>query len=777
MKNESTHDVQGFFSALDIGDVREAQQESKWRKLLMVPAFVLVAVLLGALCVFPSLVAVSVGAKIAEPVVDMWKGLPTSLEDVQIGEKNVFLDKNDEKFAEVWNEDRTRLKSVKDISDYAIQGLIDTEDKRFWEHKGADAVGTMRSAVLGTGGGSGITQQLVKNLQFYNVAGRDKKDNAVERTYYRKIKELKLALEYEKKHSKEDILLQYFNTVAFGAPNIYSIETASQYFFGKSAKELSLSEASLLVGSVQNPAKFNLEKKENEKFWKKRQKIVLQRMVAEGSVTQKEADDAYTEKHEFKLHKDSSGNCHSSKYPFYCDYVLDFLLRSPRLGETVEERSAILDKGGLVVRTHMDPKVMDSMQKKAMKSFSKRGRVVAPSVVVKPGSGGVSGWGFNREYGKGKGKTTINVANNPAATGSTFKMVTLAAALEQGMSDSDLTFSAPCPLRPPAKYHAPPGGFKNSNGCTFQAGNLNYRQATAWSSNTWYVTLAMKTGMGNVLDMSRNLGLKVQDNISESSLSYVLGATEQSPIDMAAAFATFANGGVYCPPTPIESYEYQHGGQPKVPDTYKPESDSCRRVMSPRTASKVLDAMKANTYGDGVSGAFGTKARIPGYDAVGKSGTNGKYNFAWAQVSTDYSFFIDVYDFDKPSRGLSRHFTYRGGATSHNIAPEEGADVFEGVVKATKAKGAPLDYSSTDSSKKPVPVPRRDFFVVPEFSGMRTSDALHYAQQLGVKAHVSKERRDAPAGYSSDVVVEQSIPSGTELPVGTEKEIVLYSTR
>lgn len=770
-------DSEEFFSYYSVGEMYE-DTSPRTKKASAISMFVALSMLVGLIFAVPPLMGGSVAASMAVPVADLWKKLPNSLEDAQIGEKNVLLDKNGKKFAEIWNEDRTKLASTDDISEYAIQALIDTEDKRFWDHNGVDAIGTTRSAVLGTGGGSGITQQLVKNLQFYNMAGRDKRDEAVEKTYYRKIKELKLAMAYEKEHSKEEILLQYFNTVAFGAPNIYSIETAAQYFFGKHAKDLTLSEASLLVGTVQNPVKFNLAKSERKDDWKARQKIVLQRMVAEGNITQKEADEAFAEEHKFKLHKDSSGNCNSSKYPFYCDYVMDYLLHSPRLGETEEERSAILDKGGLTIRTNMDPVVMDTMQKKAMKSFGKNNRVVAPSVITEPGTGAVLGWGFNREYGhKGKGKTTINVADNPAATGSTFKMVTLAAALESGMSDSELTFGSQCPLRVPAGYDAPAGGFKNSNGCTFQAGKLNYRQATAWSSNTWYVTLAMKIGMDEVFDMSKSMGLTVQKNVGKGSLSYVLGATEQSPINMSAAFATFANEGIYCPPTPVSKYEHADGSSPKIPDTYRPEDDSCRRVMSPRTASKVLDAMRANTYGDGVSGAFGTKAKISGYDAVGKSGTNGKYNFAWGQVSSDYSLFIDVYDFDKPSRGLSSYYAYRGQATGHNVAPEEGSHVLRDVARATKAKGKKLNYSSTDNRNIPVPVKKRDFFTVPAFAGMTPSEALAHAEKLGIEAHVSKEKKDPPAGYQKGVIVEQSIKPGTELPVGTEKSIVLYETR
>lgn len=776
-KNEARiMQLEEFFSntnlSLDIQDKEEKPRFSKKFKGLI--ALILCSVMLGVLITLPAIAGGAAVAQVSEPVVDMWKNYPEQLDNVSIAERNIISDKNGDVFAQIWSEDRVSVENLDDISDYAKEGLIATEDKRFYDHKGIDVKGTARAALRG-GGGSGITQQLVKNLQFYNMAGKDKKDEAVEVSYERKVKELKLSLSYEEDHSKDEILLEYFNTVAFGSPNIYSIEAASQYFFGKSAKKISLAESAVLVGSVQNPAKYDLNKKENKDDWKSRQKIVLDRMVAEKYITQEEAEKASDEKLKLVKEKTSAGSCASSKFPFYCDYVMTYLKHSPKLGETQEERDAILAKGGLHIKTYMDPKVMKSIDERLENDFGNKNRVVAPAAVVEPGTGGVTGFGVNREYGSGEGKTTINVPANKSGTGSAYKPITIAAALENGMNESSLKFSSACPLNPGPNFDSPSGGFKNSNGCTFQTGNLDYEQATAWSSNTWFVTLAMKTGMKNVLDMSKSLNLNVPDSVSERSLSFVLGSAENSNINMAAAFGTFANEGIFCPATPVESYEYADGTSPAVPDTYDPAETACRRVTSPHTASVVLKAMRANTYPGHAKSPFGTDAKIKGYDAVGKSGTNQNYNWTWVQVSKEYSMFFNIYDMDRLTRGVSG-MTYKGRYTSKNISTKAGSDVLRSVVDATNAKSEKLDYNNKDSSLKPVPVETRDFFTIPSALGMSPGEAVSTMESLGIKVHVSKEKRPSSKGYPKGVIIEQSLKPGLQLPVGTNKEIILYES-
>lgn len=774
--NYEDTDVDGFFTGdNEVKIYPGAKKQSGigvFGRLSMIAA---VSVIMGLLLTLLPTAAISTGLIGSAEAVDIWRELPEELDDVSIAERNVMYDANGDVFAEVWAEDRVALDSLDQISDYAKNGLIATEDKRFYEHSGIDYIGTLRSAATGSGGGSGITQQLVKNLQFFNMAGKDKKDEAVEETYARKLRELKLAFNYEETHSKDEILLEYFNTVAFGSPNIYSIESASQYFFGKSAKDLSLAESAALVGSVQNPAVYNMTADSQYDLWKTRQKAVLDRMVAEGFITKDEARSAADEELDLIMEKTSYGNCASSDYPFYCQYVLDYLSNSPKLAETQEERDAILSRGGLQIKTYLEPETVDEINEELKNSFGNDYRIIAPTAVVEPGTGGVAAFGVNREYGDGEGETTLNLPNTPIGVGSTYKPFVLAAALDSGMTESDLTFDTPCPYRPQG-YDYPASGYKNSMGCGgFQSGKLNYEEATAWSSNTWYLNLGTQVGMPKLKEFSEQIGLNVPDTITDRSLSLVLGTVENSPIQMSASYATFANEGVYCPPTPVVSYEYSDGTTPAIPDSYDPASDACQRVMSPNAASTVLKAMRANTYEGYVDHPFGTDGQVEGYDAVGKSGTNERYGYSWGQVSANYSLFMNIYDMDRPTNEVYDVTRWRGVVQTSNPAPKAAqaimADVLEGTPKDK------LDYDNKDTSKKAVPVEKRDFFTIPSVIGMKPEEAVKTMESVGITTHVSKDVQEVPSDdFPTGVVSEQSLEPGTQLAVGTEKEVILYIT-
>lgn len=708
--------------------------------------------------------------------VDVWRGLPEELDNVSIAERNVLYDANGDIFAQVWSEDRVALESLDEISDYAEQGLVATEDKRFYKHTGIDYIGTARSAATGSGGGSGITQQLVKNLQFYNMAGRDNKEAAVEESYARKLRELKLAFNYEETHTKEEILLGYFNTVAFGSPNIYSIESASQYFFGKSAKDLNLAESAALVGSVQNPAVYNLNNDDSKDLWQGRQKAVLDRMITEGFITKDEAKAAANEELKLVRKKVSYGNCASSKYPFYCQYVFSELSKSPKLAETQEERDAILARGGLHIKTYLKPNVVDKIDEELKNSFGNSYEIVAPTAVVEPGTGGVTGFGTNRSYGEEAGETTLNLPNTAVGTGSTYKPIVLAAALDSGMTEADLTYNTPCPFRPNG-YDYPGNGYKNSLGCGgFQTGTLDYKQATAWSSNTWYTDLGTRVGLPKVKDFSKSLGLSIPDTITDRSLSLVLGSVENTPIQMAAAYASFANDGVYCPPTPVASYEYADGTVPAIPDTYDPAQDGCKRAMSPKTASIVLKSLRANTYEGEVDHPFGTDGQVSGYDAVGKSGTNERFGYSWGQVSSNYAMFMSIYNMKSPTSEIYGNVRWRGITQPTNPGPKAGSAVFAKVLEGTPKDK--LNYNNKDNKKEEVPVEKRDFFTIPSVIGMTPEEAVQTMQSVGITTHVSKETKPIPSkDYPSGVVVEQSLEPGTQLAVGTSKEVILHVTK
>lgn len=736
--------------------------------------FFVISVMIGVLASVPFVVSAVSTVPIANAGIKMWDDLPDELEDVQIAEINTLYDVNGKVFAEVWSENRIDLENIDQVSPYAINALISTEDKRFYEHKGFDFIGTARSALAHSGGGSGITQQLIKNLRFYNQAGKEHKEEAVETSLNRKLVELRLALNYEKTHTKDEILLRYFNTVAMGAPNIYGIEAASNFFFNKPAKDLTLPEAAALIGTVQNPVYYDMRDPNNYDEWKQRQKEVLGRMVAEGKITEAEENEAYNTELNFTMKEKYSGNCTSSSNPNYCNYVMESLVNNPRLGETREERESIISKGGLKIYTYYDPEETKIVNNIVQSDFGNTNRIIAPVAVVEPGTGGVRAIGMNRTYGDNvnDGQTTLNFPNLPTGTGSTYKMIVLAAALANGFTEADLRFASDCPLYPGENYDYPAGGFKNSVSCAYQGGMMDYTRATAISSNTWFITLEKRVGVEKVKEFAKSLNLSAPDNITNRSLSYALGVTENSPINMAAAFATFSNGGIFCPATPVSNFEYADGSKPRTPDNYNPADNSCKRVMSAADASVVLKAMRANTSSTPYADAFGRDNFIAGDLAVGKSGTNELFNSAWAQVSSNLSLFIDIYD-PVNINNLIEWVDHRGEVKnwSENAASVTGGDIMKALVAYSHPK--PLDFNNKNQSLDETPVDLSDFYIIPSVLGMKPENALNVLENMGIKTKILKEKAAPSSMFPSGVIVNQSLIAGTRVAAGTTKEMIL----
>ena len=728
---------------------------------------------------YPVLLAVALVMSmtiVGKPILTSWRELPSELPEINIAGRNTILDSNGDVIARVWNENRKTLDSIEQISKFAVDALIATEDSRFYENNGVDVKGTIRAAVSGEGGGSGITQQLVKNLLYFDIAGTNK-TLATEQSIERKIRELKLAMQYDETHSKEEILVEYFNLVAFGSPSRYGIESAAQYFFGKPASDLNIEESAVLVGSVQNSSMYNLESNDPEVIERyiSRKDDVLARMLEEGYITKSQHKAAKENELKFVFKRESGGTCAQGTDPFYCEYALDYIRNSPRYGETREEREMLLAKGGLTIKTHLDPEVQNIVHDQLVSDYGLNNRIAVPTAIVKPGSGGVSAMSANRNYGTNadNGETLINLARKPIGTGSVFKMVTLGAAAKNGYGRNDLTISSECPLYTPG-YDMPPGGFNNSNSCALQGGTLDYKKATAYSSNTWYVTLEKAIGVEAVKEFAASIGLPAGGGITERSLSYTLGTTEHDAISMAAAFATFANNGVYCPATPVMSVSYEDGSTPAVPDTYDGQSDKCRSVMSPEDASIVAEAMRANVSGE-VKNAFGINHKVPGYDTAGKSGTNESQNSSWLQMSGNYVLYNNAFDPITPANGIE-NFVYQGNLRGwgDHVVGNTGRDTLKRIFDAKGYR--PLNYGSTDDEETPNILDQENFFTVPSVYGSKPEEAVDILEKLGLEVHVSKERvlrEELDDKIPSGVVVSQSIEANTRLTNSTDKIIEL----
>ena len=261
----------------------------------------------------------------------------------------------------------------------------------------------------------------------------------------------------------------------------------------------------------------------------------------------------------------------------------------------------------------------------------------------------------------------------------------------------------------------------------------------------------MKIGVDKVKDFAASVGIPAPESISSRSLSYGLGSTEHSPVDMAAVFASFASGGVFCPATPIQSVTGVDGVEVAPPDGYDPSADACRRVLSPHAAAVVADAMHANMDGS-VPSAFGLRYRVPGYDVAAKSGSNNVINSTWAVVTGGLALFSNVYDPVNTAEGMDFH-EFRGHVARWNdhAVAQSAASYLPGVFAAHVSSGG---------------------VEVPSLVGLSADAAVAVGESSGLRVVVDRERSSSdsvPSGF----VVWQSVEPGSRLLVGSRREIVV----
>ena len=519
------------------------------------------------------------------------------------------------------------------VSPIMRQAIVAIEDSRFLDHPGIDLRGTMRAIVAnstqsgGTQGGSTITQQYVKNLLIASASNEEELEAARARTPSRKLREIRYALALERRYSKEEILERYLNTVYFG-DGAYGIQAAAQRYFGINASELNLAQAATLAGVVQQPVGLNPRRFPIKA--EARRNVVLQRMVDLGYIT---ADSA-TKASKISLSKslritEKRNGCTTSYAAYFCDYVLSFIKKDSFFGETAEDREAFLRRGGLTIKTTLDPALQTAAQKAvdtAIPRKDKSRKAVAVSS-VQPGTGGVLVMAQNRIWGtSGRGKTTVNFNVNTkyggslgAQAGSTFKVFVLAAALDQGLpitttlnSPSSRTFTGFVDCTTGAPFA--PYRVQNSTG----SGTYSMKTATANSVNTFFVALEKKTGLCRPKEIAEAMGVTQATGTPLKRVpSFVLGSQAVSPLAMAEAYATFAARGTHCRSVPMSEVVDRDGASLGAP------SADCKEVIRPAVADAVnqllTSVMKIGT---------GKSLKI-GRPVAGKTGTTNENAAVW----------------------------------------------------------------------------------------------------------------------------------------------------
>lgn len=611
--------------------------------------------------------AAAVSGSTASGSIEFFDTLPAELQVDPPSQSTKILAADGSVIANLYAENRTRV-PLDQISPYMKDAVIAIEDNRFYEHGGVDTTGILRALVAtargNKQGASTITQQYVNNVLNASLEseGRsaDVKLNGVNKGVGDKLREMKLAIALEKKFTKEQILEGYLNIVFFNR-DAYGIEAASKFFFSTSAKDLTLPQAALLAGLVNSPSAFDpITNPENAKV---RRDLVLNAMLAQHKITKAQHTAAVATPVKPKVTPARQGCAYSPTAPYFCDYVLHLLLNNPAYGADATEREKKIFRGGLTIKTTLDPKAQKAAQDQVNASAgSNPDKWGAALVSVEPKTGKITNMAQNTSWFPGKGKfdSQINFSVDQyddqgndlnglggAQPGSTMKPFTFAEWLEEGKSMNTFVnaaqrrYAQDFPWRNTCS--TPTVGWYDSSNGTDDLQNAEegyYRNMTVLdglknSINTATFASASQLdlcGIQKVVDaVGLHGGLPVRDKetnaivdanpkVTMTTLGNLLGSTQTAPLTMASAFATFANDGKYCAPIAITSVTDQTGAQLPA------QSTACRDAVKPEVARGVNYALQQvlnEGSGSLIEPRISTRTTFPIAAKTGTSNNNG----------------------------------------------------------------------------------------------------------------------------------------------------------
>jgi penicillin-binding protein 1A len=470
---------------------------------------------------------------------------------------------------------------LSELPPYLPKAFVAIEDRRFFSHFGIDPIGIARAVfrdVTGRGGmegGSTLTQQLAKNLFLTQ-----------ERTLSRKIQEAILALWLERKYSKDQILELYLNRVYFGS-GAFGVEAAAQKYFGKSARQVTLSEAAVLAGLMKSPTR--LAPNRNLTAANERAAQVITAMAEQGHITEAMAKLALAAPAQV-VHDKSAGSIN-----YAADYVMDML----------DDTVGAIDED-IVVTTTLDPRMQaaaehaltDELDAKGDKYGVEQGALVAldPDGAVKALVGG-------RNYADSQFNRAVAAKRQP---GSSFKPFVYLAALEKGLRPDTVREDAPITVK----------GWSPENYSREYFGPVTLTKALAMSLNTVAVRLGLEVGPKTVVRTAHRLGITSE---LEPNASIALGTSAVTPLEMVAAYDSFANGGIGVQPHVIARVRTANG---KL--LYARKNANFGRVIDPQYVA-MMNSMMEETLLTGTA----RKAELPGWQAAGKTGTSQDWRDAW----------------------------------------------------------------------------------------------------------------------------------------------------
>lgn len=540
-------------------------------------------------------------------VMNQWTEDLPSIEDTDFTshaqESVMFADDGQTVLAEFQLEKRDPIE-LSQISPYVLKGTVDTEDVRFYEHDGVDFPGIARALVNNLRGGklegaSTITQQLVRNTVLTQEAH--------EISFERKIREAELAVNLEKRFSKDEILLMYLNTINYG-DGCYGIEAAARNYFQTSAADLTLTQAATLIGIPQSPTYLN--PKEHPEACLERRNVVLDRMLSAGDITRDEYEAATSAELGLSLAPDAPADGIYA-YHYFTSYVRDLLLSE---NNPYGCSYADLFKGGLIIYTSINPSLQDKAEAACSAQRERMDADLEASLVaIEAQTGQVKAMVGGSDYDTSKVNLATGTGGSGRQAGSTFKAFTLAAAIEQGVSPQTLVdCTSPMTHVIDGQSHE----FENFDGYNY--GIRSIQSATAISSNTGYLRLSEAIGQSSTTEMAARLGVA---SPMTTVYSTTLGAADVTPLDMAAAYATLASGGIKRAPVVVTKILDRNG------QVIYEAPDTSERVLDERVTAATTKVLR--TVFETGEGTANNARLYSGQPVAGKTGTSSDFADHW----------------------------------------------------------------------------------------------------------------------------------------------------
>ena len=704
--------------------------------------FLIVSVMSGALAAGLAVPFAGLAGVGSEKVVDAVQTLPRELAIDPVAVRSRILAADGTLIATLYEQNRVPV-SLSYINPIMRKAIVAIEDSRFYEHGAIDLKGTLRAMLRNQTegevqqGGSTITQQYVKLSLVEKAKTAEERHQATAVTYERKLTELRYAIAVESQYSKDEILERYLNVVNFG-DGTYGVQAAAQHYFRTSAKNLTLPQAALLAGLVKNPTGY--DPTNDMARAKARRDVVLRRMLELGVISLHQANNALKTPviDPQKVLKVPNG-CASSRYPFYCEYVVSKLLQNPALGRTAKDRDHYLKTGGLTVTTSLDRRIQKAAQASINEHTKRTDSAVAAITVVEPGTGLVKAMVQSKEYGKGAYQTAYNynVEKSYAGgfggfqNGSTMKAFTVAAAISKGVP-LDYRINSPDQINLSGKRFRTCSGWTRDPDYRPQnstrGGNITLVEAARYSTNTYFLQLSQRVGLCPIAKIAQALGMYNGQTLEplEQVISMTLGVGYVTPLMLSNAYATFAARGKYCKPLLVTGLEDKSRRAIDTPGI------ECKQALKPEVADGVNRVLSAVMEPGGTGG----RLNFGNWDLAGKTGTIQENKAVWyAGYAPNLSAAAVVADANLPYTNLM----YRHTLDGRDISDPTGSGT-AGPLWQTAMEGALKGMTLRRFTAPTATVSSGDRTNLPPVNGMNPGQAEDLLRQAGYDVAISDDR-------------------------------------